>query len=691
MFTDTHLDILVAVAEKGGVENAINKVSGYLQQKGFSVRVIQLVWEGVRWLPESIPFFPLSNGRGQYSLNQFVEYYTTFLAEHGKPDIILATAWPMMAIVALMSVRSLNKSGCKIISWLHAPIDRYAAAGYGGLECLKRSDAVFTLNRKTYNIIKAYDKSCNVSVVKNPVDFSKCPLQTDSGWDNKTLIFIGRLSAEKRIDIMLHAISQAKDKWVILLIGDGEQKHKLQRLSRSLHLERQVIFVGWKASPWQYVSGASALILASEYEAFPMAAIESLASGIPVISTPVDGITELITPGVNGFLYPHADTGCLADILNAIASGKLPAISPEICRKSVAAYEESIALSDFCEQLDSVMDKISVIIPCYNVEAQIARCLDSIINQTIRGVRIEIICIDDKSTDNTLAILQQYENKHPEYILLIPLEENGKQGIARNIGLQYASGNFVTFVDADDAIAPEMLQELYLNAIETSCDIVECDYREVREGQPLFVEGTGTFQHMDMHNIDTRKKFIMQYGWKTSPWGRLYRKEFLLENQIAFLEDTFMEDIYFSELCILHMDTYVRLSRTLYFYCINENGVMCSDKSADYYLDTAKVQMKTTKEAQKRGLLDACQEEYACLHFSKAFVEPIRKMTQSKISLAYKDFLFLKKSLFQFFPDFLNNIYIKDDPAPETEFYRFLLENDLSEKDFISALRMWRQ
>ena len=297
MFIATHLDILIATAEKGGVENVINKVSGYLQQKNVSVRVVQLVWEGVRWVPESVSFFPLSRGKGQYSLDQFVESYTTFLAEHGKPDIILATAWPMMTIVARMAVDRLNKytcaGSCKIVSWTHGPVEQYARAGYGGLECLKRSDAAFVLNEKTNNIIKAYDEAHRVFIVKNPVDFAKCPLRNDSGWNKKTLLFVGRLSAEKRIDIILHALSQAQDKWRLILVGDGAERNRLQKLARSLHLERQVIFFGWKANPWDHAAGVSALILASEYEAFPMAAIESLASGIPVISTPVDGLTEL--------------------------------------------------------------------------------------------------------------------------------------------------------------------------------------------------------------------------------------------------------------------------------------------------------------------------------------------------------------------------------------------------------------
>ncbi len=690
MLNRIHIDILLAVGEKGGVENVVNKNAVYLQQQGYCVRVIQFVWEGVRWVERVIPFYPLLEGRGDYTLNDFVAAYTTFLAGNKKPDIILATAWPLMTLAARMSIEQ-SAFKCKIISWLHAPLERYVAAGFGGAECLQKADRVFVLNEKTRQIVQAYDPAISVSIVKNPADFSQLHTCPDNNWDNKMLLFIGRLSEEKRVDTIFRAISLAKQNWRVIIIGDGDQRDELVKLAKCLHLEKQVDFHGWKKEPWKRVENVSALVLASDYEAFPLVAIESLAAGIPVISTPVDGITEIIKPGVNGFLFPHKDSAGLACILDAMASGKLPPIESEVCRESVADYEEQKVLIDFQGKLEGVLDKISVIIPCYNVEKEIARCLDSVLGQALHGVRIEIICIDDKSTDNTLHILEEYEKKYPENFMLIPLDENGKQGNARNIGMMYASGDYIAFVDADDMLASNMLQELYDKAVCSQCDIVECAYKEVRQGDPMSVEEQGIFECMDMRIPDVKKRYILQYGWKTGPWGRLYRREFLDKHVIMFPTDAYMEDIYFSELCMLHMNTYIRIPYTYYFYCINESGVMCSGELVNYYMDTAKVQNSTTDWILDQGLAEECIDEFACLHFSKAFVEPVMRMCTDERFFSYENFQYLKKCMLYFFPDFLQNPYVLGDKSEEMELYKVLLREEFSEQQLRKVMERWRK
>ena len=103
---------------------------------------------------------------------------------------------------------------------------------------------------------------------------------------------------------------------------------------------------------------------------------------------------------------------------------------------------------------------ISVIIPCYNAAPYIHECLDSVLAQSVGLENLEIILIDDCSTDQTVSIIRSYEAKYPDNILLILSEKNGKQGYARNIGLKYATGDYVSFVDADDFIHPRMYEIL---------------------------------------------------------------------------------------------------------------------------------------------------------------------------------------------------------------------------------------
>ena len=107
------------------------------------------------------------------------------------------------------------------------------------------------------------------------------------------------------------------------------------------------------------------------------------------------------------------------------------------------------------------MKKISVIIPCYNAQAYIPRCLHSIFSQTIGMETLEIILVNDASTDHTLDILLQFENKFPDSVIVVNLEQNIRQGGARNVGLSYASGEYVAFLDADDWIHPDFYSTLY--------------------------------------------------------------------------------------------------------------------------------------------------------------------------------------------------------------------------------------
>lgn len=111
------------------------------------------------------------------------------------------------------------------------------------------------------------------------------------------------------------------------------------------------------------------------------------------------------------------------------------------------------------------MKKISVIIPCYNVEKEIDRCIQSLVDQTILLSQMELIFVDDASEDATMEKLSKWEEQYPESILVIHCEENGKQGTARNIGMQYATGEYIGFVDSDDYVEPEMYQKMCRIAI----------------------------------------------------------------------------------------------------------------------------------------------------------------------------------------------------------------------------------
>lgn len=491
------VDILIAVAEKGGVENVINMTAPYLQEKGWEVRIVQLVWEGYNWVEEGIPFFPLLEGREGHDLEEFAQVYTDFIKINGEPQVVLATAWPYMCYVAKKAAFLVQKE-MLTISWLHEPIVRYEMAGYGSYDSLFLADAHLAISKDIYTDIQNNCKETPVLLIRNPVDFSKIQMRhvqrKVTTQEKKKLFFVGRLDEQKRVDVIIRAMSLVKDAWELHVIGEGAKDYEegLKKIAQECNAGDCIRWYGWKNDPWCYVKDADAMVMASDFEGFPLTAIEAQANGISVIATPTSGITELIKPGKNGFLYPFGDFKALAEILMAIDKGILPKILPEECKRAVEVHRKEISLADFEAKLREIVycnkqllqigaierilysgDKISIIVPCYNAEKYIAACIESIFAQTVPLEMLEMIFIDDVSTDRTCQIIKSYEERYPENILLIECEKNAGLEAARNIGLQYATGDYIIFVDADEFIKKDMVQKQYEKMALYQYDIIE--------------------------------------------------------------------------------------------------------------------------------------------------------------------------------------------------------------------------
>lgn len=327
------------------------------------------------------------------------------------------------------------------------------------------------------------------------------------------------------------------------------------------------------------------------------------------------------------------------------------------------------------------MEKISVIIPCYNVEKWVKRCLDSVFAQTVESVAYEVICIDDKSTDNTLEILLSYEVCHTENMIVIPLEENGGQGHARNTALDYASGDYILYVDADDLIADGMLEILYQVLTKYQCDVVGCDLKPFTDESELTAWGTGEIKVYDMSNISYRKACLLQHAFRVNAPARLYKKELLENEDIFFVENITMEDIYFTELCMSHMQRYGYIPGSYYFYYINDKGTYHNPQSLTYYMDSMKVQNWATDKIIADKLLAGCEQEWEYLHFMKAFCEPMTRMLRDKRFFSYENYVWAFSELKKRFPDASENVYIAGSATALIMFVREIAKILYSEQD----------
>ncbi len=178
------------------------------------------------------------------------------------------------------------------------------------------------------------------------------------------------------------------------------------------------------------------------------------------------------------------------------------------------------------------MPKISVIIPIYNSEKYIARCLDSVINQTLSD--IEIICINDCSSDNSLEILKKYASKNKK-IKLINLTKNKGAAFARNLGIDESEGEFLSFVDSDDYLEKDFLQLLYNNALKSNADIAKGYYKFINENLVIW--------EINKKIEEEKTNFAFDFC------SAIYKKALIKENKIYFPNISDFEDPIFSFLC----------------------------------------------------------------------------------------------------------------------------------------------
>ena len=221
--------------------------------------------------------------------------------------------------------------------------------------------------------------------------------------------------------------------------------------------------------------------------------------------------------------------------------------------------------------------KISVIVPCYNVEQFVDRCFESLKNQTIGIGNMELIFVNDASTDGTLPKILEYERQYPDDVMVINLEENRGLGAVRNIALSYATAPYIGCVDSDDWVEAEMFEKMVEALEEYNCDFVECDWGYFSDGNEDFKKSAfeiGEEGFYDFSNYDVKKKYIAEQLFFTSACNKVYNRSFLLEHELCFMEGKRYEDIYFCFLLILYTNSYYHISEAYYHYYQNPNGIV---------------------------------------------------------------------------------------------------------------------
>lgn len=325
---------------------------------------------------------------------------------------------------------------------------------------------------------------------------------------------------------------------------------------------------------------------------------------------------------------------------------------------------------------------ISIIIPCYNVEKYIDRCFNSLKNQTLGIESMELIFVNDASTDNTLEKLSSYEQEFPESIIVINFEENMRQGTARNVALEYASAPYIGYVDSDDWVEIDMFEKMISAIQKYDCDFVECqwDYAKSETNrQPT--KSFGKTGYMDLTNPDTRAEFIASKVALVSLWDKVFKKSFIVDNDIFCPEKIVNEDIFFAYLAFVYAKSYYYLEDVLYHYFVNDSGTM-RQKKADYQFTKMTVTLGFLTTSIERGLMADSKYEIEWMFLERYYVYMLWEAFEEFPERAYATYLEMKETIYELVPDYKTNPYRKYPGNEFDDVMLKLLDHDMNAEEF---------
>lgn len=218
--------------------------------------------------------------------------------------------------------------------------------------------------------------------------------------------------------------------------------------------------------------------------------------------------------------------------------------------------------------------KISIIVPVYNVEHELSRCVDSILNQSYTN--IEVILVDDGSTDRCPSICDAFVMKDRRVRVIH--KPNGGLSSARNAGLREASGEWILYVDSDDYILNDSCERLIAVGAKYDCDIVSADaIREFNGGREYMVHGS-LADGKCYPSRDFIIKTVKPCEWYAPAWLNLYKRSFLIENNLFFVEGLLHEDMEMQPRVFLAAKTVAYCAYPFYRYVDRASSIMNASK-----------------------------------------------------------------------------------------------------------------
>lgn len=251
--------------------------------------------------------------------------------------------------------------------------------------------------------------------------------------------------------------------------------------------------------------------------------------------------------------------------------------------------------------------RLSIIIPMYNASQYIERCINSIYHQGLNVNEFEVIVINDGSTDNSLEIVKDYFTSYKNIRFFS--QKNSGQGAARNLGIKHATGEYILFLDSDDFLLPQSINKILGIVKHVSCDVinflmeVELPTGNVKESY---------LYHYDYDKIYSGKELLLRTGINIgSACSSLYKRSFILRNNIFFPVDMKHEDVFFSYQIYTFASRVIFTKTHAYYYCWHPDStdrnksyenlklLQLSDISQAYYLNKLSLDKRVNKELRE--------------------------------------------------------------------------------------------
>ena len=260
------------------------------------------------------------------------------------------------------------------------------------------------------------------------------------------------------------------------------------------------------------------------------------------------------------------------------------------------------------------MPKISVIVPVYNVENYIEKCLKSLVNQTMHD--IEIIIVNDGSKDNSKNIVKSFEEKYPEKIVYLE-KENGGLSDARNYAMPYAKGEYIAFLDSDDYVENDMYEKMYEIAQKENSDLVECDF---------YWEYPNKIKE-DIGQIYYGKKEMLEKV-RVVAWNKLIKRDILEKTKIQFPKGYRYEDVEFTYKLIPHLEKVSFFKKPCIHYIQRENSI--SNSQNERTKEIFDVLDNVIKYYKENGYYDEYKEELEYTYARILLCSSLKRMCKIK-------------------------------------------------------------